>query len=152
MKQKQLIKMLLRPHGFSLIELMVVIVVLGILATFVVVNYTDVPDEARQAKARVDIGAIETALKMYKLHNGAYPTTEQGIQALVEKPTSGDAPSNWKEGGYLEKGKVPADPWGNEYIYLSPGVHGDYDIISYGADGVPGGEGKNKDINSWELE
>jgi general secretion pathway protein G len=97
----------------------------------------------------VDISAIETALKMYKLQNGNYPSTEQGLMALVERP---ETAKNWKEGGYLEKGKLPKDPWGNDYIYLSPGVQGSFDIISYGADGVPEGEGKNKDINNWELE
>lgn len=139
-------------RGFTLIELMVVIVILGILAGLIVPNIMDTPDEAKQAKAKVDISAMETALKMYKLHNGNYPTTEQGLQALVEPPQTGDAPTNWKPGGYLEKGKVPADPWGGDYVYLSPGLHGDFDISSYGADGVPGGEGKNKDIHSWEIE
>ncbi len=138
--------------GFTLIELMVVIVILGILATLVVPNIMDTPDEAKQAKAKVDISALETALKMYKLHNGQYPTTQQGLQALVDPPESGTQPKNWKEGGYLEKGRVPLDPWDNEYVYLSPGVHGDYDITSYGADGVPGGEGKNADINSWDID
>jgi general secretion pathway protein G len=139
-------------RGFTLIELMVVIVILGILATLIVPNIMDAPDEAKQAKAKVDISAVETALKMYKLHNGTYPSTEQGLLALVEAPTTGQLPKNWKEGGYLEKGKLPKDPWGNDYIYLSPGLHGEYDITSYGADGVPEGEGKNKDINNWELE
>ena len=96
--------------------------------------------------------SLETALKLYKMDNSVYPSTEQGLQALVEKPESGTIPRKWRKGGYLEKGIVPKDPWGNEYIFLSPGVHGDYDIISYGADGVPGGEDENKDINSWEVE
>lgn len=138
-------------RGFTLIELMVVIVILGILAGIIVPNFMSAPGEAKQAKARVEISAIETALKMYKLHIGTYPTTEQGLQALVEPPASGNT-SKWKDGGYLEKGRVPADPWGNDYVYLSPGVHGDFDITSYGLDGVPGGEGENKDINSWEIE
>ncbi|OQX02582.1 MAG: type II secretion system protein GspG [Desulfobacteraceae bacterium IS3] len=142
----------MNSRGFTLIELMVVIVILGILATLIVPNIMDAPDEAKQAKAKVDISAVETALKMYKLHNGTYPTTEQGLLALVEAPTTGQLPKNWKEGGYLEKGKLPKDPWGNDYIYLSPGLHGEYDITSYGADGVPEGEGKNKDINNWEIE
>jgi general secretion pathway protein G len=136
-------------RGFTLIELMVVIVILGILATLIVPNIMDAPDDAKIAKAKVDISAIETALKMYKLQNGNYPSTEQGLMALVERP---ETAKNWKEGGYLEKGKLPKDPWGNDYIYLSPGVQGSFDIISYGADGVPEGEGKNKDINNWELE
>jgi general secretion pathway protein G len=95
---------------------------------------------------------METALKLYKLDNGVYPSTEQGLQALVEPPTIGRLPRKWREGGYLEKSRVPLDPWDNDYIYLSPGVHGDFDLISYGADGEPGGEGNNKDINNWEME
>lgn len=138
--------------GFTLIELMVVIVILGILATLIVPNIMDTPDEAKQAKAKVDMTALETALKMYKLHNGSYPTTEQGLEALVSPPETGSGASNWKEGGYLEKGRVPLDPWGNDYVYLSPGVNGSFDITSYGADGVPGGDGKNRDINNWEIE
>ena len=103
-------------------------------------------------KAKIQIESIETALKLYKLDNGYYPVTEQGLQALVEAPTVGQLPRAWREGGYLEKGKVPKDPWGNEYVYLSPGVQGDYDLSSYGPDGQPGGEGEDEDINSWELE
>jgi general secretion pathway protein G len=137
-------------RGFTLIELMVVIVILGILATLIVPNIMDTPDEAKQAKAKVDMTALETALKMYKLHTGSYPTTEQGLEALVSPPETGSG--NWKEGGYLEKGRVPLDPWGNDYVYLSPGVNGSFDITSYGADGVPGGEGKNRDINNWDIE
>ena len=102
--------------------------------------------------ARVQIESMETALKLYKLDNGVYPSTEQGLQALVEPPTIGQIPRKWREGGYLEKGRVPKDPWDNDYIYLSPGVHGDFDLISYGADGEPGGEGNNKDIDNWEME
>lgn len=138
--------------GFTLIELMVVIVILGILAGLIVPRIMSRPGEAKQMKAKIQIQSLETALKLYKLDNGAYPTTEQGLQALVEPPQAGDIPKNWKKGGYLEKGRVPKDPWGNEFIYLSPGVNGDYDIISYGADGVPDGEDENKDISSWDLE
>ncbi len=138
--------------GFTLIELMVVIVILGILAGLIVPRIMGRPDEARQAKARIQIESLETALKLYKLDNGNYPTTEQGLQALVEPPAGGTPAKNWRQGGYLEKGKVPKDPWDFEYIYLSPGVHGDYDLSSRGADGEPGGEGKNKDITSWETE
>jgi len=138
--------------GFSFIELMVVIVILGILATFVTINLIDTPDEARQSKARVDIKTIETALRLYKLDNGAYPTTEQGLEALVSAPETGALPRKWRKGGYLEQRKVPTDPWGYEFIYLSPGAHGDYDIISYGADGAPGGEDAGADINNWEIE
>ena len=139
-------------RGFTLIELMVVIVILGILAGLIVPRIMGRPDEARQMKAKIQIESIETALKLYKLDNGSYPGTEQGLQALVEQPTSGNIPTKWREGGYLERGKLPKDPWGNDFVYLSPGVHGEHDIISYGADGVPGGEGKNMDINSWEIE
>jgi len=138
--------------GFTLIELMVVIVILGILAGLIVPRIMGRPDEARQMKAKIQIESIETALKLYKLDNGSYPGTEQGLQALVELPSAGNIPTKWREGGYLEKGKLPKDPWGNDFVYLSPGVHGEYDIVSYGADGVPGGEGKNMDINSWEIE
>ncbi|MBE9570280.1 MAG: type II secretion system major pseudopilin GspG [Proteobacteria bacterium] len=139
-------------RGFTLIELMVVIVILGILAGLIIPRIMSRPEEARQAKARMQIESLETALKLYKLDNGSYPSTEQGLQTLVEAPTVGNLPRKWREGGYLEKGKVPKDPWGNDYVYLSPGTSGDYDIISYGADGEQGGEGKNKDINSWEIE
>lgn len=139
-------------EGFSFLELMVVVVILGILATYIAPRFMGRTDDARAVKAKVDILAIETALKLYKLDNGNYPTTEQGLAALVEKPSTEPVPLNWKEKGYLEKAKVPMDPWGKEYLYLSPGVHDDYDLISYGADGVPGGEGKNKDVNSWDLE
>ncbi len=138
--------------GFSLIELMVVIVILGILAVAIVPRIMDRPDQAKQVQAKIGIESISTALKLYKLDNGSYPTTEQGIGALIEKPETGNVPRNWRSGGYLEKGKVPKDPWGNPYIYLSPGVHGDFDIVSYGADGVAGGEDKFKDINSWDAE
>ena len=138
--------------GFTLIELMVVIVILGILAMYVAPKIMGRPDEARQVKARMDIASLETTLKLYKLDNGSYPTTDQGLQALVSRPDSGSSSKNWREGGYLEKSTVPKDPWGNEFVYLSPGAHGDFDIISYGADGVSGGEGINRDINNWEIE
>jgi general secretion pathway protein G len=131
---------------------MVVIVILSILAVYVAPKLVGREEQAKQVKARVDIQGLETALKLYKLDNGMYPTTEQGLEALVNPPESGKIPKNWREGGYIEKGKIAKDPWGNEYIYLSPGSHGDYDIISYGADGEPGGEGENKDIKSWEIE
>jgi general secretion pathway protein G len=141
-----------KEHGFTLIELMVVIVILGILAGFVVPRIMGRPEEARRMKARVQIESIETALKLYKLDNGSYPSTEQGLQALVEAPSVGTLPRAWRNGGYLEKGKVPKDPWGGDYLYLCPGVHGEFDLFSYGPDGEPGGEGKNADINSWELD
>jgi len=142
----------LNVHGFTLIELMVVIVILGILAGLIIPRIMGRPEEARRMKARVQMESIETALRLYKLDNGIYPSTEQGLQALIEAPTVGDLPRAWRKGGYLEKGQVPKDPWGYEYVYLSPGLHGDYDLVSYGADGQPGGEDQNKDVNSWEQE
>jgi general secretion pathway protein G len=139
-------------RGFTLIELMVVIVILGILAGLIIPRIMGRPDEARQTKARIMIEGIETALKLYRLDNGFYPTTEQGLRALVEASTIQPLPRNWREGGYLEKGKVPKDPWGNDFVYLSPGTQGEMDLISYGADGQPGGEGKNKDITNWSQD
>lgn len=138
--------------GFTLIELMVVIVILGILAGLIIPRIMGRPEEAKQLKAKMQIESLETALKLYKLDTGMYPDTEQGLQALIEQPETGALPKNWRKGGYLEKGRVPKDPWENDFVYLSPGAHGDYDIISYGADGVPDGEDKNRDINSWEIE
>ena len=138
--------------GFTLIELMVVIVILGILAGLIIPRIMGRPEEAKQLKAKMQIESLETALKLYKLDTGMYPDTEQGLQALIEQPETGALPKNWRKGGYLEKGRVPKVPWKNDFVYLSPGAHGDYDIISYGADGVPDGEDKNRDINSWEIE
>jgi len=142
----------LGQRGLTLIELMVVIVILTILASFIAPRLMGRPDEARRSQARVQIEGLETALKMYKLDNGNYPTTEQGLKSLIEPPTAGKLAGNWREGGYLEKSKVPKDPWDNDFVYISPGAHGDYDLISRGADGEPDGEGKNKDINSWDSE
>ncbi len=142
----------LDEKGFSFLELMVVVVILGILATYIAPRFMGRAEDAKAVKAKVDIAALETSLKLYKLDNSNYPTTEQGIMALIEKPSTEPAPMNWKEKGYLAKAKIPKDPWGREYLYLCPGIHDDYDIISYGADAAPGGDGKNKDINSWELE
>jgi len=142
----------LNNSGFTLIELMVVIVILGILAVYLAPRIMGEPEKAKQTKAKVDIQALETALKMYKLDNGHYPTTAQGLQALISPPSGSPQAKNWRKGGYLEKSKLSKDPWGNDYVYLCPGVHGDFDIISYGADGEPGGEGKNKDITNWDIE
>lgn len=139
-------------HGFTLIEIMVVIVILALLAALVGPKLMGRTDDARITDAKVQIKNIETALKLYKLDNGAYPATEQGLNSLVEKPTVGIIPKNYKEGGYLESRKVPKDPWGNDYVYVSPGEHGDYDLSSFGLDGAKGGEGKNADITSWDLK
>jgi len=141
-----------RDRGFTLIEIMVGIIILGSLAMYVAPKLMGRPEEAKQVRAKMDIAALETALKLYKLDSGVYPGTEQGLLALVQKPEAGVIPKKWRQGGYLEKGKVPKDPWGNDYVYLSPGLKGDFDIISYGADGVPGGENENKDINNWDTE
>ena len=138
--------------GFTLIELMVVIVILGILAGIIAPRMIGRTDEAKQMKAKVQIESLETALKLYKLDNGRYPTTEQGLQALVVLPDSGPSAKRWRKGGYLERGRVPQDPWGNVFIYLSPGVHGDFDLTTYGADGEPGGDEYDGDINNWEIE
>jgi general secretion pathway protein G len=136
--------------GFTLIEILVVVVILGILASIIVPKIMKRPEEARRTKAVMDIKAIETALNLYRLDNGVYPSTEQGLEALVTKPTTGVIPRNWKEEGYLDK--VPKDPWGNPFIYLSPGVHKEFDLVSYGADGVEGGEGKDADVENWNLD
>ena len=145
-------KYIANSRGFTLIELMAVIIILGILAGLIIPRIMGRPEEARRVKARIQIESLETALQMYKLDNGAYPSTEQGLQALVEPPSAGVLPKKWREGGYLEKSRVPEDPWGNDFVYLSPGVHDDFDLSSYGPDGQEGGEGKDADINSWEIE
>ncbi len=136
-----------RSAGFTLVEIMVVVVILGILAVLIVPRVLGRSDEARQAAAKHDIATVMQSLKLYRLDNGRYPTNEQGLQALVTKPASAPAPSNWKP--YLDK--VPKDPWGNTYQYLSPGVHGEIDVFSLGADGQPGGTGADLDIGSWQL-
>ena len=141
-----------KDRGFTLIELMVVIVILGILAGLIIPRIMGRPDEARRAKARIQIESLGTALKLYKLDNGNYPTTEQGLQSLVEAPAGGQLAKNWRQGGYLEGNKAPKDPWDRDFVYISPGSHGDFDLISLGGDGEPGGEGKNKDINNWETD
>lgn len=138
-----------KMRGFTLIELMVVIVIIAVLASLIVPKVMSRPDEARVAAARQDLGAITQALKLYKLDNMRYPTTEQGLQALVKKPAAAPIPENWKGNGYLEK--LPKDPWGTPYLYLQPGLHGEIDVISYGANREAGGEGNDADIGSWEL-
>ena len=133
-------------RGFTLIEIMVVVVIMGVLAALVVPKLLSRTSESKVAAAKVDIATIMQSLKLYKLDNQRYPTTEQGLQSLIAKPTTNPAPMNWKP--YLEK--LPNDPWGRAYQYLNPGVKGEIDIMSFGADGQPGGEGKNADIGSWQ--
>src|SRR5215469_1948980 len=134
--------------GFTLIEIMVVVVILGILASIIIPKIMDKPDEARIVKAKQDIRVLESTLDMYKLDNYVYPTTDQGLQALVQQPTSTPAPPHWKQ--YMDR--LPMDPWGHPYQYLNPGTHGTIDIWSYGADGQPGGDGVNADIGNWNLD
>jgi general secretion pathway protein G len=134
--------------GFTLIEVMVVVVILGILAAIVVPRVMDRPDAARITKAKADIRAMETALNLYKLDNFVYPNTDQGLQALVSKPSGTPEPRNWKQ--YMDR--LSKDPWGNEYQYLAPGIKGTVDIFSLGADGQPGGDGANADIGNWDLQ
>ena len=138
--------------GFTLIELMVVIVILGILAAVIAPRIIGRTDEAKVTEAKVQIRNLETALKLYKIDNGFYPDTAQGLEALITKPEAGRVPQSWREGGCLEKKKVPKDPWGAPYVYASPGANGDYDILSYGADSVRGGEGFDADIESWNMD
>ena len=134
--------------GFTLIEVLVVVAILGILAAIVVPRIMDRPDEAKRVAAKADIAAIVGALKLYRLDNGNYPTTDQGLVALVQKPTTAPIPSNWKERGYLER--LPKDPWGSDYQYLSPGVRGEIDVFSLGSDRARGGEGNAADIGNWD--
>jgi general secretion pathway protein G len=144
--------MSIRPRalrGFTLIEMMVVIVIMGVLAALIVPKVMNRPDEARIVAAKQDIAALSQALKLYRLDNRRYPSTEQGLQALVQKPTIAPIPDNWKTGGYLER--LPKDPWGAPYQYLAPGVHGEIDVFSFGGDGQAGGEGSDADVGNWAL-
>ncbi|WP_234084100.1 type II secretion system major pseudopilin GspG [Azonexus sp. R2A61] len=138
-----------RQTGFTLIEVMVVVVILGILAALVVPKVMSRPDEARIVAARQDIAGLLQALKLYRLDNRRYPTSEQGLKALTEKPTLAPIPDGWKAGGYVER--LPLDPWGQPYQYLNPGLRGEIDVFSFGADGAPGGEGHDADIGNWSL-
>lgn len=136
-------------RGFTFVEIMVVVAILAILAAIVVPRIMGRTDEAKITAAKVQMRNIEGALKLYKLDTGKYPRTEHGLEALVTKPTSGKVPKSWRKGGYLQA--VPKDPWGTPFLYLSPGVHGDYDLVSSGSDGEPGGEGEESDIQSWNF-
>ncbi|MFZ0488500.1 MAG: type II secretion system major pseudopilin GspG [Arenicellales bacterium] len=137
-----------RQKGFTLIEMMVVVAIIGLLATLILPRVLGRQEQAQIEKARADIQALSSALKLYKLDNFNFPSTQQGLDSLRSKP-GGDPPANnWKQGGYIER--LPKDPWGNDYQYLSPGQHGDYDIWSYGSDGKPGGQGSAADIGNWD--
>jgi general secretion pathway protein G len=137
-----------KQGGFSLIELIAVVAILGILAAVVAPKIFNQPGKARMAKAKTEISNIQSALQMYKLENFNYPSTDQGLQALVEQPTGDPEAPNWQEGGYLDR--LPKDPWGREYLYVSPGENGDIDIYSLGRDGQSGGEGEDADIGNWQ--
>lgn len=141
-----------KQAGFTLLEIIVVVFILSLLAAIVAPRIIGRTDDARVADARVQIRNLETALKLFKMDSGFYPDTQQGLDALAEKPATGRIPQKYREGGYLEQKKIPLDPWNNPYIYISPGLHGDYDLMSYGADGKEGGEGKDADIKSWDMQ
>ena len=138
--------------GFTFMEILIVVVIISLLVAIVGPRLVGQTYKARKAAAMQQIGNFETALKLFKIDNGFYPSTDQGLEALVEKPTTGREPKNYREKGYLEKREIPKDPWQSPYIYIAPGLHGDYDILSYGADGEEGGEGEDSDITSWEVE
>lgn len=137
-------------EGFTLIELMVVIVILGVLAGLIVPQFMDEPQKARVVKAKMQMESISTSLKKFYIDNGFYPTTEQGLDALVSKPSIGRTPKNYAPSGYMAK--IPKDPWGSDYVYIAPGKHGPFDLISYGADGAAGGTEGDADVNSWQID
>lgn len=139
--------------GFTLIEIMVVVIILGLLAGLVLPRIMGQEDKARIETAKVQIRSLEGALDAFKLDNGFYPASDQGLDALIRKPESGRIPTRWREGGYLKPARIPKDPWNKEFVYLSPGSEGrEYEIVSYGADNEPGGEGNNTDIESWKMQ
>ena len=137
-----------RQNGFTLLEVLVVVFIIGVLASLIVPNIMGRPDEARIIATKNDVRTIVSALKLYRLDNGSYPEAGQGLQALVAKPETGRIPRNWKSGGYIER--LPKDPWSEPYQYLNPGLHGEIDVFSFGPDGQPGGEGNNADIGNWD--
>ncbi len=142
-----------KQRGFTLIEIMVVVIILGLLAALVLPKFLGQEEKAKIQVAKTQIRALEGGLDAFKLDNGFYPTTDQGLDALITKPIVGQIPNNWRDGGYLQPARIPKDPWGHDYVYVSPGSEGrEYEITSYGADGEPGGEGNNADINSWNLQ
>lgn len=143
-------KTISRQSGFSLIEIMVVVVIIGLLASIVAPMVLDRADEARVNKVRADFKSIQTALNLYRIDNYVYPSSEQGLEALVTKPTANPIPRNWRSTGYIDQ--VPMDPWGNPYLYISPGETREYDIYTLGADGVSGGEGQNADLSVWDQD
>ena len=140
----------MKQQGFTLIEIMVVVVILGILAAIIVPRIADEPDKARVVKAKQDIRALESALEAYRLDNFYYPSTQQGLEALVQKPSGDPQAKNWKPGGYMPR--LPKDPWGNPYQYLQPGAKGEFDLFTLGADNKPGGEGTDSDVGNWNIE
>ncbi|MBI5675486.1 MAG: type II secretion system major pseudopilin GspG [Nitrospirae bacterium] len=140
-----------RSAGFTLIEVMVVVVILGILAAIIAPRLIGRTDDAKVAQAKIQMKNLETALKLFKMDNGFYPSTEQGLEALIKEPEIGEIPKHYRKGGYLEKKGIPPDPWDNAYVYISPGTDNDYEIISYGADREPGGEGYDADITNWDM-
>jgi general secretion pathway protein G len=140
-------------RGFTLIEIMVVVIILGLLAGLVLPRILGQEEKAKVEAAKVQIRSLESALSLFKLDNGFYPSTDQGLDALIRKPETGRIPLKWRDGGYLQPARIPKDPWGKEYLYLCPGNEGrEYEIVSYGADNEPGGEGNNADIQSWKME
>ena len=138
----------MKNRGFTLIEVLVVVAILGILAAIVVPRIMDRQDDAKRVAAKADLGALVQSIKLYRIDNGFYPGTDQGLGALAQRPTTNPAPGNWKQGGYLER--VPKDPWGSDYQYLNPGVKSEIDVFSLGADRARGGEGSNADIGNWD--